>query len=366
MFEGSVEGRPSMWQSLSDLALTDVRLRARTAHGFNVADAQDPACRARLLQVLAEHSHLAGQFHVLSRDGWRVLWTPDRTAFIPFHDRAFTLVAWRDPVGTEAGRREAMHLFRAYASTVGKHAIVLAASSAMRTSSPLFAAVWIGAEQRLDLATFNTLGRTGEKLRLALNHARRLGLSARELNPRRDVADRRALRFVEDAWKAARPSRRLASFLRTEPLENAEHRRYFGVETSASKRTTLQSFLVCSPVSRRGFYLQDLVRDPGAPRGAAELATVFALDTFRREGLEFATLGITPFFPAGSAPRVGVLPRGADWCIRHFDCLFHFAGLRQFRAKFATAHVDPLYVLHWPRTLTPLAIWDIAALLSGR
>ncbi len=46
-----------------------------------------------------------------------------------------------------------MHLFREYASTVGKHAIVLVASSAMHATSPLFAAVWIGAEQRLDLAT---------------------------------------------------------------------------------------------------------------------------------------------------------------------------------------------------------------------
>jgi phosphatidylglycerol lysyltransferase len=259
-----------------------------------------------------------------------------------------------------------MHLFRAYASTVGKHAIVLAASSAMRTISPLFAAIWIGAEQRLDLATFDTRGRAGEKLRLALNHARRVGASARELDPRHDVTVELALRLVEDAWKAARPSRRLASFLRTEPLENAEHRRYFGVETPGLNNATLQSFLVCSPVSRRGVYLQDLVRDPGAPRGAAELATVFALDTFRREGLEFATLGISPFFPAGDAPRGGVLSRAADWCIRHFDRLYHFAGLRQFRAKFATASVDPLYVLHWPRTLTPLAIWDIAALLSGR
>ena len=113
-------------------------------------------------------------------------------------------------------------------------------------------------------------------------------------------------------------------------------------------------------------YLQDLVRDPGAPRGAAELATVFALHTFRAEGLGFATLGITPFFPAGTEPRVGVLSTAADWCIRHFDRLYHFAGLRQFRAKFATASADPLYVLHWPRTLTPLAIWDIASLLSRR
>ena len=356
-----------MRQSLSDLlTLTGARLRARPAHGFDVADAHDPVCRARLLHVLADHSHLAGQFHALSRDAWRVLWTPDRTAFLPFHDRAFTLIAWRDPVGTEAGRGEAMHLFRAYASTMGKHAIVLAASSAMRAISPLFAAIWIGAEQRLDLATFDTRGRAGEKLRLALNHARRVGASARELDPRQDVTDEVALRLVEDAWKAARPSRRLASFLRTEPLENAEHRRYFGVETPGLNNATLQSFLVCSPVSRRGVYLQDLVRDPGAPRGAAELATVFALDTFRREGLEFATLGISPFFPAGDAPRGGVLSRAANWCIRHFDRLYHFAGLRQFRAKFATASVDPLYVLHWPRTLTPLAIWDIAALLSGR
>ena len=195
-----------MRQSLSDLlALTAARVRARTPYGFAVADADDPACRTRLLQVLGDHSHLAGQFHVLSADNWRVLWTPDGTTFLPFHDRLFTLIAWRDPVGPEAGRLEAMRLFRAYASAVGKHAIVLAASSALRATSPFFGAIWIGAEQRLDLATFTTRGRPGAKLRLAINHAHRMGASARELDPRRDATDRRALRLVEDAWKARGP-----------------------------------------------------------------------------------------------------------------------------------------------------------------
>src|SRR5205823_1346190 len=98
---------------------------------------------------------------------------------------------------------------------------VLGASEVARAQNPAFGAIWIGAEQRFDLATFHTKGKAGEKLRLAMNHVRRSGAAARELDPLDDEVDRAKLSAVEQAWKAARPARRVRSSLRTEPMENA-------------------------------------------------------------------------------------------------------------------------------------------------
>src|SRR5262249_30308010 len=157
----------------------------------------------------------------------------------------------RDPVGPLATRSLALNHFRAYAAWRGKHAVLLGASRGMADASRAhgFGSVLVGTEPFFDLAHWTTRGRSGEKLRLAQNHIMRLGGRAREIFPRDVASDRAELQRLEHAWKNARPIRHNASFLRTEPLENAEHRRYFAVEIDTHSGAQMQSFLVCSPVS---------------------------------------------------------------------------------------------------------------------
>jgi phosphatidylglycerol lysyltransferase len=349
------------------LALTSARLRApfrpSIAEGCGVRSIDE--CRDAVLRALRDHSELAGQFHALSPDPWRFLWSPCGRAFLPFHERPFAVVAWRDPVGPEEARVPTLRSFHEYARARGKHALVLLATEELASASVSmgFGATWVGSEPFYDLARWTTRGKQGEKLRLAMNHARRLGATAREIFPLRDARDRSELRRVELAWKDARPARRSSSFLRTAPLESAEHRRYFVVETPGGHAPRMQSFLVCSPVSSRGYYLQDLVRHPSAPRGAAELVSVAAIEAFRREGAEFATMGPVPFWdPGGSHETTHVA--AVRWVIQHFDKLYRFSGLRQFRAKFTPTRARSQFALHWPRILTPLAAWGIVSVLA--
>ncbi|MGZ3451526.1 MAG: phosphatidylglycerol lysyltransferase domain-containing protein [Polyangiales bacterium] len=324
-------------------------------------DAHDPEHRARLEALLAEHSTLSGQTHALTRDDWKVLFSREGAA-IPLHVRPFTLLAWRDPIGPAHTWHGALAELRAHASRVGKHAVVLAASDTCRAvaESLGFSSIFNGSEQMFDLARFSTRGKKGEKLRLATNHARRHGLSVREIFPTADAASLDQLTRVEAIWKRARTERQTTSFLRTDPMENAHMRRYFG----AFQGDEMQGFLVCAPVSRRGFYLQDLVRLPDATRGAAELMSVHALETFAREGRELATMGIVPFYTPRGVHRPVALSSAAAFCVRYFDAAFRFKGLQQFRAKFpATEHV-PVHTLVWPRVLNPLCAWDIVGVLG--
>jgi lysylphosphatidylglycerol synthetase-like protein (DUF2156 family) len=314
--------------------------------------------------LLDRFSALSGQVHVLSDDPWRFLWAPGRCAFLPFHERPSALIAWRDPVGPAETSTHLVELFRAYAARRGKHAVLLGVSRSVVQALPRneFQSVWLGSEPFYDLATWHTHGKAGMEVRQACNHARRLGAAAREAHPLDDVRDRVALQQVADAWMAARPERRSRSFLRTAPLENARHRRYFVVEGDER----VESFLVCSSVSRRGQYLQDLVRRPDALRGANELAVVTAMAVFQREGLDFVTGGIVPFFDPNRPRRNQLFQEGGmlGSVIRHFDHLFRFSGLQQFRAKFAPSRVVDIYALLWPGVLTPALAWDIRSVLG--
>ncbi|AKU96680.1 hypothetical protein AKJ09_03344 [Labilithrix luteola] len=228
-----------------------------------------------------------------------------------------------------------------------------------------YGAVWMGAEQELALPSFHLRGKQGAKLRLAINHARTMHCHARELFPLSSPADAQAIAAVEAAWKAPRKALQTDSFLRTAPLEYAELRRYFGVETHGPDQdASLQTLVVCSPVSRRAAYLQDFLRRPEAPRGAMEMAAVAAFEGLRRDGVSSATMGIVPFFGPSHAESIGFTGRLAQQCIRRF--VYRFEGLQQFRAKFTASRVEPVYALHYPRSVSLLAIWDLVTSLAPR
>jgi lysylphosphatidylglycerol synthetase-like protein (DUF2156 family) len=353
----------------SILTLTRSRLLGSTdARGFDefdVASAHQGSCRDTASRLLHEHSDLAGQVHMLSRDAWRVFWGPGRRAFLPFHEGRFSLITWRDPVGELDARAEVVGLFREYAERLGKHALLLGLSeqATISASNEGFRAFWLGAEQIFDFPRFNTKGKRGEKIRLATNHARRVGLRSREIFPREDRRDRDIMLATDWAWKVDRPERDVRSFLRTDPMENVSMRRYFAVEHPDEPRVA-QSFVVCSPVSWRGWYLQDLVRHPEAPRGATELATLTAIEHLRDSGAGFVTSGIVPFLEPDEPPSIRPPSGVAMWIIRHFDKLFRFTGLKQFRSKFPATRAEPIYIAYWPSVLTPMVAWDVAHTLT--
>lgn len=339
-------------------------LRLHRADDFDITASCDS--RPAVTDLLDRFSTLSGQVHALSNDPWQLLWGPERRAFLPLQERSSTLIAWRDPVGPPEDAARVIRGFKAYAAARGKHAVLLGIGRSVVESLPAnkFRSVWLGSEPFYDLQTWNTRGRAGEEVRQACNHARKQGGIAREVYPLHDVNIRRGIEDVTEAWMQARPIRRSQSFLRTAPLESAVDRRYFIVESDQR----IESLLVCSRVSRRGQYLQDLVRRPDALRGSHELNIVTAMTTFQKEGLEFVTGGIVPFYDP-NRPRCaqrqqagGVLGK----VIGRFDHLFRFSGLQQFRAKFLPSRVVDIYALLWPGILTPGLLRDVCVLLWRR
>ena len=345
---------------LSLRRLSHLLLRGR-ATGFDITASRDS--RSAVAGLLDRFSTLSGQVHALSDDPWQLLWGADRRAFLPLQERSSTVIAWRDPVGPPEDAIDVIRDFQAYAAARGKHAVLLGMGRATVEALPKdsFQSIWLGTEPFYDLRTWHTRGRTGEEIRQACNHARKHGGIAREVHPLQDADIRKGIEDVTEAWMRARPERRSRSFLRTAPLENAQDRRYFVVEGDAR----IESLLVCSPVSVRGLYLQDLVRRPDALRGSHELNIVTAMAVFQREGLEFVTGGIVPFYDPNK-PRCAQRPQDGGilgHVIGRFDHFFRFSGLQQFRAKFVPSRVVDIYALLWPGVLTPGLVRDLCAVL---
>ena len=120
--------RRPLTRSLAELGRLSLR---RFAHmlgrngvtGFDVTSSHDD--RSSAAELLDRFSTLSGQVHAISDDPWRLLWGPDRRAFLPFQERSSTLIAWRDPVGPPEDAIEVIGGFQAYAAARGKHAVLL-------------------------------------------------------------------------------------------------------------------------------------------------------------------------------------------------------------------------------------------------
>ncbi len=331
------------------------------ATGFDITSSRD--ARSAAAELLDRFSTLSGQVHALSDDPWQFLWGADRRAFLPFQERPSTLIAWRDPVGPSEVATEVVRRFQAYAAGRGKLAVLLGMGREIVEMLPKdsFQSVWLGSETFYDLRTWHTRGKRFNEVRQACNHALKHGGIPREVHPLRDADIRKGIEDVTEAWMRARPQRRSRSFLRTAPLENAKDRRYFVVQGDER----IESLLVCSAVSHRGQYLQDLVRRPDALRGSNELGMVTAMAVFQSEGLEFVTGGIIPFYDPNK-PRCAQRPQDGGvlgHAIGRFDHLFRFSGLQQFRAKFIPSRVVDIYALLWPGVLTPGLVRDLGAVL---
>ncbi len=334
-------------------------------NSFEVTDARSPVAYQRLVELLGEYGRLAFQSCVLSDAPWQIFWSHDRQSFLPFQERRFTLVAFCDPVGPEQDREMMVKQFFAFARAKGKYAVFVLATEKVRKVALECgcAGIWLGTELFFDLAQYSLDGKSGRRLRQDTSHMRHLGGVAREIYPLKIDTDRQAMKEVELLWKNARPERNKDSFLGTKPMENGHFRRYFIVESSSQGKPKMQSFQVCSPISRRGWCLHDLVRRPDAPRGAAELVTISALDSFRTEGFEFVTMGLVPFYdPTGqhSLTKTSLLK---DLGISYFDRLYHFSGLQMFRSKFSPTRTENAYLLYGPPILTPFVVWDICSVL---
>jgi phosphatidylglycerol lysyltransferase len=142
-----------------------------------------------------------------------------------------------------------------------------------------------------------------------------------------------------------------------QPFGFAAERRFFVAERATPEKTIV-AFLAAVPVyGRGGWLLEDLLRDPAAPNGTAELVVDFAMRALAAEGSRYVTLGLAPLAGASGWLRVA-----KEWT----RALYDFEGVRAFKAKLHPHAWEPIYLAHPANTPANLALFDaLAAFARG-
>ena len=277
------------------------------------------------------------------------LWTtPDIDGAIIYGEFGSVWLVAGDPL---ASPEESAELARQFANFAKRHdrvvAFVPATERFARMLTPYgFAAVKVGAAPYFDLQNWNPRGDAAKKLRAGVNQARREGVQIEIIDDGANDQIKKETAELCMHWLGSHKSATTFGWLvALDPFLHAEYKRYFAARVDGR----LVGFLAASPIpARKGWYLEDVIREPEAPQGTATLLVAEALKTFKAEGAALATLGTAPLATDGPndlPPEHRVVMRALDLASRRLSGFYNFEGLRRFKGRFVPSWWESEYAL---------------------
>jgi membrane associated rhomboid family serine protease len=174
------------------------------------------------------------------------------------------------------------------------------------------------------------------------------------------------LQEILDEWFLSRRSEKMQLISEVSPFKYAHEKRYF----VARSPSHIEAFLACSPVyGKKGFFIHDLIRRPTSINGVSEALIVKALETFKSEGFEFASLGVASLAGLGE-PGVNnnypLLNKVLNHVFNNHEAFMRFKSLYHFKKKFGPTSEEPAFLAFYPPQFKPSYAIAIGGMFSGR
>ena len=269
--------------------------------------------------LLRKYAWNPTSFQILDHD-YRLWFSED--AVVAYADTGRALVVAGAPICSPASLAEVTGRFVSAAARHGR-AVAFFGVHERFLSRTRLPAIPIGEVMFWEPDAWEAVLARVPSLREQLRRARAKGLRVEQaagLEPLRPW-----LLAMRTRWLAGRGLAEMSFLAKLAPFDDGlwQDRRLF----VAWRELRPVGYLCFSPIyARRGFLVQELVRDDDAPNGTTELLLDAAFRWAAREDIGYLTLGLAPL--AGQVP---LWLRAAQACGKP---LFDFEGLRAFKAKF--------------------------------
>lgn len=274
--------------------------------------------------------------------------TPDIDGAIVYGEFGRVWLAAGDPLASLEDKAELARQFAAHAQRHNRVAAFVPTSAEFaRMVVPRdFTAVKVGAAPFFDLKTWNPRGDAAKKLRAGINQARRAGVVVEVLGEELDEPLKKETAELCMHWlRYRRAGSSFGWLIALDPFLHESHKKYFAARVNGK----LVGFLAASPIpARKGWYLEDILRDPSAPQGMATLLVFEALRHLKAEGAELATLGTAPLATDGAddlPTEYKVVAHALDIASDRLSVFYSFDGLRRFKGKFVPSWWESEYVI---------------------
>jgi phosphatidylglycerol lysyltransferase len=280
------------------------------------------------------------------------LW-PDKSYFfnassscvVAYSVSANFAIALADPVGPGEEIEETVREFARYCEDNGWN---LAFHQTLPDFLPLyrrlgFRRLKIGDDAIVDLTSFDLEGRPRKKLRQKINQLEKAGIRIRLYEPPLSAKMLAQLKEVSDEWLQI-PGRRERTF--TLGSFEQDYVRSTPVMTAEDMRGRALAFVNLIPSYHPGTATIDLMRHrQDAPNGIMDYLFVKLFLHCRGQGFAQFDLGMAPMSGFQEREEASAAERTVHRFFQQFNLLFSFAGLKNYKAKFATSW-EPRYLIY--------------------
>jgi phosphatidylglycerol lysyltransferase len=281
-----------------------------------------PAERKRALELVRRYGWNATSFQTLE-DGYRYFFEAD--GFIAYFDSGRAWVVAGAPIAPFQQIAAILRAFLATARLAERRVCFFAVEQRLLdVAEAELRSLSIGEQPIWDPQKWDEILKRRRSLREQLRRARAKGVVVREVTAGELEAGltREGIARVAERWQQTHGLAPMDFLVRLELFSFTEDRRCFVAEREG--RVIGVAGVV--PVSARpGWFIEDLVRDPAAPNGTAELLIDGVMRWASQQGANWLTLGLAPL-----AGDVSPLLRAARSSGR---LLYDFRSLRSYKAK---------------------------------
>lgn len=303
--------------------------------------------RERALALVRRYGYNATSFQTLE-EGYQYFFHGD--GCVAYVDTGRAWVAAGAPLAAASAIREVLLAFLEAARSARRRACLFATEERLLgIAGDALISLRIGEQPVWDPDEWPEILRRHRSLREQLRRARAKGVVVREVaaSELRAGATREGIERVTERWLKARSLAPMDFLVRLELFSFPEERRCFVAERSG--QVVAVAGVVPVP-ARGGWFVEDLVRDPQAPNGTAELLIDAVMRWASSTGSRWLTLGLAPL-----SGEVSPLLRAARSSGR---VLYDFQGLRSYKAKLQPQHWLPIFLSYPPEQSGIRALLD--------
>ncbi|AGK98981.1 phosphatidylglycerol lysyltransferase domain-containing protein [Clostridium pasteurianum] len=221
-----------------------------------------------------------------------------------------------------------------------------------------FGCVKYGEDAMFQLSEYNLKGGRVAKVRAAINHANRYGITIEEYEPlkHKDVNIEDEINEITKLWKENKHGE-MSFMLGGTELDNPMDRRYFFARDAEGK---MLGFVVFIPFEGGKGYLADVTRRlPDAPQGVIEKVIYEAFMVMKSEGVEWGSMGLAPLANVRENDKNAITGILFEFIYENLNNIYSFKTLHHSKEKYAPTQWQSRYMVYHPKIFTPKIAYAI-------
>jgi phosphatidylglycerol lysyltransferase len=214
-----------------------------------------------------------------------------------------------------------------------------------------FCVVKYGEDAFFELENYHLVGGKVAKVRAAINHATKAGISVVEYKPlseKNELIEKQMEQITEE-WLTRKGGYEMHFTMGGTGLSDPMDRRYF---YACDEAGTMLGFVVFLPYING--YLADVTRRKNtAPQGVLEKIIYKAFTQFKEEGIGWGNMGLSPLYNVADHDKSTMTEKLFNYIYENLNNSYGFKQLHHAKEKYAPTHWVPRYLAYYPHPFSP-------------